>query len=313
MRFIFFIIISFGIINASEHQRIQDVVDYLKTPEHKISVVKGKLLIDRVLRPEIDVDHYLSQIKQAGTNLYLMENKSTVDFKKTVKFMYESGEWNEFKPLVYDVSKNGDPTRENKYLDHLIDTGEGDCVTMSVYYYSILDMLKVPVALVLGPNHMAVALQGTDYTWAYAETTIDGKAGNIDTFIKRDNKEGYLTGAYMNRLSKKEAIATLLDNLQAHYIDTNNLRKGMFFCDLSLKYNPRNIIAIHNKAYIYRRLRDNEKESRYPSEDLYGFYDNEMFKLIKKARDLGFTPQTQEELEKSKRLVSQLKKQRGEK
>ena len=174
--------------------------------------------------------------------------------------LYEKGIWNNHKKYRYDPDLPFNPNIKPHLLSTYINTKRGNCVSMPVLYYSLAKRLGINAFLANAPEHTLVQVIGKSGKVWNIETTDDGNLYGNDLYIEKQHisEKAVKKKLYLQPLTKKESVASLLNLLIYWYLETDQLQKAMYVCDLVIKHYPKNPGAIYNKGAIYGAMFNHE-------------------------------------------------------
>ena len=132
---------------------------------------------------------------------------------------------------------------EEGLLSFLISTGSGNCFSYSILFLTLGEKLGVNFTPVLIPGHVYLR-----YNNRNIETTLDGKNvsdKNIANLLYLDYSKTQFISATRNQF-----ISGLYSNACIIAAYRGNLKKGIEYCDLAIKYNANNGEAFINKSFI---------------------------------------------------------------
>ena len=100
-----FLFINLHDVFSREEFSGQTLEDILKLPEEKIDLAISKLVIDKMVNPSIDINHYLVKLDEMIVEIkkILGLRSKSMDKMLSIKtYLFNKGEWNNNQPFVYD-------------------------------------------------------------------------------------------------------------------------------------------------------------------------------------------------------------------
>jgi regulator of sirC expression with transglutaminase-like and TPR domain len=288
-----------------------DVVrSLLQQPEDQIDLARAKLTIDRMVDPTIDIETNLAAINgMAATENRIIPPGTTVFMKMQTlrQFLYQPGPWNNNTAFQYDFDDPQGRKIENHLLSHYLETHKGQCVSMPILFLVLAQRIGLDASLALAPNHELVMLRGDDGQWMYLETTGTGAPTKLETYRRQMPLPQALLdqGIYMRPLTKKEAVASMVEEVLGLYDTTGRHEQLIAMADLLLSYFPKNVGFLLFESYAYEDIVRRDFMAKYPtSRDIpppllprFNALSDKAIKFRQQAVALGAvheTPQDQE-------------------
>ena len=154
-------------------------------------------------------------------------------------------------PYVYDMDDPFGKTDFTKFfVTKLMRTRKGQCRSMPLLYLILAEELGVKAWLTYSPQHSYVRLQNNKGTWFNLELTNGHYSADSwilgSSFIKSEALQNEL---YMDTLSKKELIASTLNELGKGYAQKFGYDKFVLQCaETTLKHHSNNVFAMQLKS-----------------------------------------------------------------
>jgi len=251
-------------------QNLSVVRELLQQPEDQIDLARAKLTIDRLVDPSIDIDTNLVMIDAmaATENRIIPPGTSVFTKMQTLRqYLYQAGPWNSNMVFHYDFDDPKGNKLENKLLSHYLATRKGQCVSMPILFLAVAQRMGMDVALALAPNHSFVMLRGDDGQWLNLETTGTGAPTKIETYQRQFpmSPASLEQGAYMRPLTKKEAVASMVEELLQQYDEQHRYEQEIALADLALRYHPKNVGILLFRSYAYEEIVRRDFIAFYPT------------------------------------------------
>jgi hypothetical protein len=193
-------------------------------------------------------------------------------------------------PFEYDFD---DPFGKKDYfkffVTKLMQTRKGQCRSLPLLYLILAEELGIKAWLAYSPEHSYIRLQNSKNNWFNLELTNGHYSADSwilgSNFIKAEALRNQL---YMDTLSRKETIASLLTNLGKGYAQKFGYDKFVSQCaETTLKHHNKDVFAMQLQSdwatmrfrYVLHQLNYPPKNQihRYPQaqqilEQMYAFY-----------------------------------------
>ncbi len=247
---------------AKIHPEFKPIRDALARSEADIDLIRSRLLIERFFDEKINVednirmiDDLVAQIKQVPLYGDTVEGK----LNGIRQYLYTSGQWNDYKPYHYDFDDPlGTSKPENSQLSHYLKTRKGNCVSMPLLVLALGERLGLDMSLAFSPLHLLVRLQHEGHFYNFEATS-----GGIlpDSFYVKEHgitPEALENGIYLRSLTKKEAVAALMERLAKHYSNrsqnNSDFDRAFELTSLMLEQDPKNITAMLIRGNTWRHI-----------------------------------------------------------
>ena len=242
----------------------------MSQPEADIDLARAKLTFDQMIDPSIDVDAELVQIDAMAGTVREMAGSNATDLQTAQalqKFIYESGEWNGFRPYQYDFDDPLGTKLSNKLLHNYIDSGKGNCITMPFLYIVLGDRLGLNVTASTAPLHVFVKFTDRDTGQLYNLETTSGANPTRDDWYRQKmpmTDQAIANRVYMATLTRKETVAVMADIVMEGFLAQGRQKDAIMVADAILEAYPTHVYATLKKgAATYRLLRVNFLD-KYP-------------------------------------------------
>jgi regulator of sirC expression with transglutaminase-like and TPR domain len=155
---------------------------------------------------------------------------------------------------------------EKYYLNRVLYTKQGNCVSMPFLYAAVSQRLGWPVYLVHLPDHTFVRYADPALKEQNIESTSNG--GYVsDHEYARDfsvSEKGRETGAYLRTLTHRESLSDLAAINGISFAKRGEQAKTLAYLELATKLNPKNVAAWGNLVVAYKIMakRSNETEAK---------------------------------------------------
>ncbi len=279
---------------------LAEKVELLFAPGRDLADVK--LSVDALANPATDVAAELRAIDELTSALQQLAAGSRTSLEKLTvlrRFVYESGQWNNYRPFAYDMADPLGKNPVNKQMAKYLNSRLGNCVTMPQLFMILGQRIGLEVTLSLAPLHSFVkftddagiqwnleATSGADFTrdlWYRKNLPMTDKAVN--------------SGLYLRALSREETVAAMASTLVGEFVRNGSPEDAIAVSQVILRHFPDFAMVkvqmgsayslILNRDIIsrYARLSDMPPEIRAYADALY--YQNQI--AFAQAEALGWT------------------------
>jgi len=273
----------------------------LSQKEADIDLAQAKLIIDKMIDPDIDIPTQLARLNEMTTALREMVPLIAADHAKLDalrRFIYTPGPWNQHRAFSYDLTDPFGHILRNELLSTYLETREGNCVSMPVLFVVLGQRIGLDLSLATAPEHLFVKYRDASGALFNLETT-SGAGVARDVWIRKQmpmTDEAIRKGIYMRPLNKREAVVAMAGVLLTRYRIEGLNDKRIELAKLLHEAAPRNIRSILSlrDALVYKR--NTEFVARYPTPNDIPFSKRRQFLELerqavyweRKARSLGW-------------------------
>ncbi|APZ96868.1 SirB1 family protein [Fuerstiella marisgermanici] len=190
--------------------------------EDDVDLVVAALEIARDAQPDLDFEPTLQKIRTAVGELtrpIAMAGDDRSELELLIQF------------LTSDLNLHGHPesfdSPNSSYLNHVMESGRGIPISLSVIYMAIANELGIPLAGVAAPSHFLTSLQ-TDGGVVYVDPFRGGEIMNevecvdwLHALTELPRAEIHPT---LKPTSERKIIVRMLNNLKTHFGSTDQWR-----------------------------------------------------------------------------------------
>jgi len=225
----------------------------LNMPEDKIDVGIIALELAKEIYPDIDIASYSAKIDAlAGQVRRLAKGTRDPDLRirclNTVILLQDK----------FQGTRDSSSARrsENYYLNHVLDTRQGNCFTMPILYVAVAQRLGWPVYPVSVPDHSFVRYVDPALKEQNIETTSNGGYVPDDRYAKDFlvSKAGRQSGVYLRTLTYHEMLGDLVATNGIYFGQQGQLAKSVAYLKLATRLNPKLAGAWANLANANRMM-----------------------------------------------------------
>jgi len=259
--------------NAVCADNLDPIRTILQLPENQIDLGKAKLTIDKMIDPRIDIKANLQRLDSMAAEIQskLASNASDQDKLQALRtYIYTAGAWNGYLPYSYDLSDPSGTRISNKLLPNYMTTKNGNCISMPILFTILGQRLGLDVTLAIAPEHFFVKYRDGLGNQINLETTSGAKPAR-DIWMWQQSPmtdEAIANGVYMRALSKKEAVAEMVQVLAEYYSQQHRYEQMMQASDLILKYSPKSVAAMLHNGHACAEIFKEQFLRKYPGPNL---------------------------------------------
>ncbi len=289
----------------------------LALPEDQINVAEVKLNIDQIVKPSIDIEASLNKIDDMVTEIKSMLPESPTASETLLalkRYLYESGEWNNYQPFQYNFDDPLGTNINHKLLPTYIESRKGNCVSMPFLFIALGERLGLDLNIATAPLHFFVKFNDPDTGSTYNLETTSGANLSRDSWYRQQmpmTDQAIQNGIYLRALNKQEMVAAMAKVVAEHYAEQGQYEIVIELSELLLQQNPRDAELLTKKGSAYYKLLEQHYIKRYPDPKLIpknqqGYFrylsDNNRF-WFAKAESMGWRQPTSDYDEKYLQVV----------
>ncbi|WP_037068327.1 transglutaminase family protein [Allorhizobium undicola] len=270
-------------------------------PDTHISFLETKLRIDNAIAPQdIDAAREVKKIAQIVRSMAGEGATSAQKLTSLKKYLYESGQWNDFRPYEYDQSDPLGRTLRNQLLSTYLSTHRGNCVTMPLLMLFVGQEIGLKMTLAEAPSHILIKYTDDDgRTWNLEATSGGGFTRDVWYRQKLSMSDAAVAnGVYLRALNHDEAVALISSTLLEYKMEQKAYEEAITIADDLLRLHPRFVFALVMKGSAYAALLHRETAGRYTQMDQISKPDRIKFdtwyrqneEAFAKAEAFGWTP-----------------------
>jgi regulator of sirC expression with transglutaminase-like and TPR domain len=293
----------------------------LSQPDATVDFAAAKLTTDRLIDPTIDVDAAMRELDKL-THAITSRSPAGLSPRERMDILlstlYTAGPWNDQRPFTYDLDDPLGRDLNNKLLSTYLHTRKGNCVSMPILVAILGQKVGLTVTLSTAPLHTLVKFADGN-AWLNVEATAGGY--KWDSSYERDLEISALAienQIYLRPLTPREAAGAIAATLMEDLAAKKRADDLMTVADMLLAVNPKDVVAIIQKANAYSLQVDQQYRNRYPRPiDIppelqadYAMRAHANLEWFAKAEALGWTPATAQNQARYLQSVDQEKAKR---
>lgn len=238
----FFLLSSFFSPTLSAQTRSKypaSIEEILALPEHEIDLGIACLVLAKDAYPKLKIEVFDKGIDFIARRIEYL-NKGTTDPVARIgllnTYFFRPGWWNDSVTFTYDLDDLEAAKTENQFLNGILATKKGSCVTMAMLYLVVADRLGWPIKPVRSARHFFCRYIEEGFTENNIEATCGGGYLSDQDYIDQVNipEKAVKNGVYLRTLTKKEYIASILQNNVRYFEEKKrDLDKALYYCKLS--------------------------------------------------------------------------------
>jgi len=211
--------------------------------------------------------------------------------------------------VEYDLSDPHIEKQENRYLNGILDTGKGSCVTVPLLYLTISQRLGYPVYPVRAPYH--IFLRYVDPALEQKNIEATGGGGYVSdeeyTAVLQISGKSRKAGAYLKTTTYREFLADLIVQNAILWAKQGDYKKAIRYMEKAIAVTPRsadNYRSLGMACLLYSKTLEGETARDYLTR---------AEQYLSKAEDLGVTKLSNKNYaaEQAKAQARYRKKQKG--
>jgi regulator of sirC expression with transglutaminase-like and TPR domain len=252
------------------------------TPDNNIDMGIAALTVAKDIYPDLDIQAYSEKIDLIvnGARLITEGNKDP-DYRVRAlnTYLYK------YVGIQYDSTDPYTKKDENRYLNGIIDTRKGSCVTMPLLYLVVAQRLGYPVYAVSVPWHFFVRYDDPNLIQQNIEATGGGGYVPDDEYkeVLQISERSIRSGAYLRTKTNREYIADLVAHNAIYWGQKGDIQKAIRYLEKCIKVHPQSadIFKTLGGAYLVysRQVKGNKAKKLRLFAEIY----------LARADDLGVT------------------------
>lgn len=159
---LFLVLITPCLATSDKPFYYQTVTDVVSVPDEEIDIVMARLIIEHGLYPTMDPNKVIHEIRRIGDAIKsrMPSGLSEVEQLFAMRhYLYEPGEWNEFKPWTYNQADPYGERPAGQFLSFFIWERKGSCMSMALLVYAVSKELGFDAYLSTAPMHVFVQIK----------------------------------------------------------------------------------------------------------------------------------------------------------
>jgi regulator of sirC expression with transglutaminase-like and TPR domain len=227
-------------------------------PEDKIDIGTAALVLAKEVYPDIDVEAYSAKIDKMATGARILtKGRTDPDYRIRAlnTYLYK------VEGMKYDLTDPLATKPENRYLNGILDTKNGSCVTLPLLYLAVAQRLGYPMYPVVTPQHIFLRYVDPRLRMQNIEATGGGGYSSNEKY-KSDfqiSDKAIENGVYLKTMTYREFLGELIAQNGIFWGQRGDVIKATSYLEVAVKLNPKGAEIYDNlgKGYTYlsRRTR----------------------------------------------------------
>jgi regulator of sirC expression with transglutaminase-like and TPR domain len=222
--------------NQSDVMTVEEVA---VTHEDSLDIGIACLTLAKEVYPELKVEAFSRALDYMADRILLL-NKGNTDPVARLgllnTYFFRPGWWNDSIVFTYDLDDLDAARKNNRYLNGILASRKGSCMTLSMLYLAIADRLHWPIVPVRAVKHVFCRYLAPGFDENNIEPTCGGGYLTNEQYIEQGGipENAVKNGVYLRPLTKKEYIATLLSNHALELLTGGKSEKAREYLELSI-------------------------------------------------------------------------------
>jgi regulator of sirC expression with transglutaminase-like and TPR domain len=232
-------LLSCSIVRSENQPDALALDEVVATPEDSLDIGIACLTLAREVYPNLRVEAFSRALEHLADRILLL-NKGNTDPVARIgllnTYFFRPGWWNDSLVFTYDLDDLEATRRDNRYLNGLLASKKGSCITMSMLYLAVADRLHWPIVPVRAAKHVLCRYVAPGFEENNIEPTCGGGYLTNDQYIEQGGipENAIRNGVYLRPLTKKEYLATLLSNHALEMLGTGETEKAREYLELAI-------------------------------------------------------------------------------
>lgn len=220
--------------------------------EDQIDIGLVSLMLAKEVYPDLDIQAYSKKIDDLANVV-----KALTTYSKDPEFRIRAMNTFLYKhyKLQYDFTDPYLKNLKNRYLNGILDTKKGSCVTMPLLYLAIAQRLGYPVYFVPTPFHYFLRYEDPRLKLRNIEAT-DGGGYSPDSAYKRNleiTDKSIKNGTYLKTMTNRELMGDLIAQNGIYWGQQGYVPRAIEYLEVAAKLYPTRaeIYDNLNKGYLF--------------------------------------------------------------
>lgn len=240
-----------GPVEAIGH--LHEVRAQFALADDEVSYEKAKIAIDLAIDPTTDQAHITRQLDmwERALRAHLPPNANMrTTLSIFTKVLYQPDEWNDHRPIAFDLDDPWGRKPRAKSLARLLETRRGHCEIMPVFVAILAQRLGLPVALAVAPRHVMAKFGDAEAgEWINFEATSGGvKSDGAYIREMQISPLALENELYLRPLKPREALVVLAGPMLSSLADRKAFDTLAEFAELLIATHSRSPLAMQWKA-----------------------------------------------------------------
>lgn len=243
----------------------------IANPTANTDLLEAKLVIDKLIDPSVDVMAIRTEISKMVDDINGMIQANATDWDKVTvlrQYIYESGEWNNFKPFSYDLNDPQGDSRTSRLLHNYLKTRKGNCVSMPILHAILGQKIGLDMKLSTAPLHMFVIYTNEQGQAINIEATSGGHPARDEWYQKNLPMlpAAIKNGMFMKPLTPQETIAVMGHDLANHLTKSGNQEDAILVSEKLISLFPNYAPLYLSRGSAFYKIVETDFKAKYPQE-----------------------------------------------
>lgn len=228
-----------------------DVKALSKLPEEKIDIGIAGLVLAKEIFPEIDIQEYSKRIDRIAFDVRrLTAGNNSPDYRiralNTHLYKIFGMEYDLNDPYVKNI--------KNRYINGILDTKKGSCVSMPLLYLAVAQRLGYPIYAVNVPQHIFLRYVDPSLKMKNIEATGGGGYSSDEEYIEslQISFIALTKGAYLRTLTHREFLGILIAQNGIYWANNGDIDRAIEYLEIAVRLNPKDADSTRSLGYSYR-------------------------------------------------------------
>lgn len=262
-----------------------EALKILALPENKIDVGLAALVFAKEVYPEINVAAYSAKIDLlADEAKRAIQRRGKYDSESVLRML--NSYYYRVHGIQYDKSADARQKQENYFLNTILDTKQGQCVTIPMLYTAIAQRLGYPVYPVMAPEHTFVRFVDPALKDQNIELSSGAGYSSDEDYAYKLNisSKAIKSGAYLRTLTRRQYLGVLLQQNAIVWGNQGKIDKAIKYFEKAYELDPKNVYFPKNLQLLWRK-----KSEQAPSPEIATGFKEKSYRYYEISEKLGWT------------------------
>ena len=228
-----------------------DVKALSSLPEDEIDIGISALVLAKEVFPEVNIQSYSAKIDTIVSAIKTLTcGRTDPDYRVRAlnTHLYKVFGMN------YDLADPYVKKIKNRYINGVLDSKKGSCVSMPLLYLAVAQRLGYPIYAVSAPQHFFLRYVDPGFTNQNIEATGGGGYSSNEEYIAslQISLDALAQGTYLRTLTNREYLGLLIEQNGIYWGRHNNNEKAIEYLEIATRLNPRAADSIRSLGVAYR-------------------------------------------------------------
>ncbi len=252
-----------SILGAEEVQGLSEaqLQALANLPEEQIDIGRVALILASEAYPGLDIPRYSAQLDAMVADIRRLTGSShDPDYRIRAMNTYlylDTG-------FHYDQDDQNAKQPKNRFLNGILETKAGSCVTLPLLYQALAQRLGYPVYPVAAPQHLFLRYVDRRQKMQNIEATSGGGFSTDDEYaeVLEISAQGIKSGTYLKTMTYRQLLGDLIAGNGYHWTTQRDYHRAVRYFQLALQLNPTNAETYAMLGQAYRDLAREAEQTR---------------------------------------------------